>query len=120
MNLNRIEKVIEFFAIVFMTIILAIFIRALIAGDTKGEANTGDFGSSTFNEGWRMEGDDPDGSITLPADVAAPRNEMIVIRNILPDDISDGMIMLFRTSIEDIYDFLNANKEMHSEIMRSA
>lgn len=30
------------------------------------------------------------------------------------------MIMLFRTSIEDIYDFLNANKEMHSEIMRSA
>ncbi len=90
-----------------MTIILAIFIRALIAGDTKGEANTGDFGSSTFNEGWRMEGDDPDGSITLPVDVAAPRNEMIVIRNILPDDISDGMTMLFRTSIEDMYVYIN-------------
>lgn len=105
--MNRIEKALELFVLIFMAVVFVIFIRAMFLGDTTGEANTGDFGSTTFNDGWHMDGVDSSEGITLPADVSAPRNEMIVIRNNLPDDISDGMTMLFRTTIEDMFVYVD-------------
>ena len=54
-----------------------------------------------------MEINGKSGPVTLPVEVDCEPGTGIVIRNTLPDNISDGMTLMFRTSIEDIYVYID-------------
>ncbi|MCR4739787.1 MAG: response regulator [Lachnospiraceae bacterium] len=102
-----ISKILEVFALCFLAVIIFLIIRAFIPAKDPGEANTGSFDSETFNEGWVM---DENGSlipVTLPRTIDREPGSEIIIRNTLPDNISDGMTLMFRTSIEDIYIYID-------------
>ncbi|MBO7335293.1 MAG: response regulator [Lachnospiraceae bacterium] len=88
------------FLIAFATLVIALC--AFIPTDTKGEANTGDFNSTPFNEGWTVEVNGDKSVLTLPKDMGLRTGDEIIMTNKLPDDLSDGMSLLFRTSSEDI------------------
>ncbi len=106
-KMSIISTILEAFALCFLTLIISMNISALIPSDAPGEANIGDFGSVPFNSGWIIEEDGNTGPVTLPGRVDCKSGETVIIRNILPDDISDGMTMLLRTSIEDIYVYID-------------
>ena len=84
---------------------------ALIAAADKsslGEASTGSFETKSFNEGWSLTRED--GSIMeilLPVTLEADSGEEIVISNTLPDDLSDGMSLMARASMEDMYVYID-------------
>ncbi len=102
-----ISKILEIFVLCFLLVISFLSTRAFIPSGEPGEANTGNFDSSPFNEGWLMEINGKSGPVTLPVEVDCEPGTGIVIRNTLPDNISDGMTLMFRTSIEDIYVYID-------------
>ena len=84
--------------IALMMVSVIIMCVAVFDKDTSGEAYTGSFETSGFNEGWKLDGAD----ITLPATVDAEVGDEVTISNTLPADISDGSTLMIRSSMEDI------------------
>ncbi len=99
-------KILEGFVLCFITVIIFLIIRAFIPSDDPGEANIGSFDSTSFNEGWMMEAKGGMVEVTLPAKMDLRPGSVISITNTLPESINDGMTLMFRTSIEDIYVYI--------------
>ena len=95
----------------YFSIVAALIISAIIMGiarydtDITGEADMGSFSTRSFNEGWRMDND----SITLPATVDSHVYDEVTIINTLPDDISDGSTLMIRSSMEDVYIYVDGD-----------
>jgi len=97
-------------AIVAVLMVSAIIMCvAFFDPDSKGEAYTGNFGTTGFNEGWTLNGM----VITLPTTVDSHVGDEIVISNTLPADISDGSTLMIRSSMEDIR--ISVDGELRSE-----
>lgn len=84
--------------IALMMVSVIIMCVAVFDKDTSGEAYTGSFETSGFNEGWKLDGAD----ITLPSTVDAEVGDEVTISNTLPADINDGSTLMIRSSMEDI------------------
>ncbi len=106
-RISALSKILEGFVLCFITVIIFLIIRAFIPSGDPGEASIGSFDSVPFNEGWIMEADGIVSPVTLPAKTDHKPGTVITIRNTLPDSISDGMTLMFRTSIEDIYVYID-------------
>ncbi len=102
-------RILEGFVLCFIAVIIFLTIRAFIPSDDPGEANTGSFDSMTFNEGWIMDEGGNVSPVTLPVTTNSKPGLVITIKNTLPDSISDGMTLMFRTSIEDIYVYIDGS-----------
>ena len=106
-RISALSKILEGFVLCFITVIIFLIIRAFIPSGEPGEASIGSFDSVPFNEGWIMEAEGNVSPVTLPAKTDYKPGTVITIRNTLPDSISDGMTLMFRTSIEDIYVYID-------------
>ena len=84
-----------------------IFLLAMFSEEIEGEAAIGSFDSITLNEDWTLERNGIEESITLPTSVEAYKDEVLKIRNILPDNLSEGSSLLVRASMSDIYIYIN-------------
>ncbi|MGN0241957.1 MAG: HD-GYP domain-containing protein [Candidatus Weimeria sp.] len=102
-----VETVIRWFVFGMLAITFALVIVALFSNDTRGEANTGSFKSEGFNDGWTLEMNGKTKTVSLPTYVDAKEGQMVVIRNTLPEDLSNGCSLMIRSSIEDIYVYIN-------------
>ncbi|MCR5507184.1 MAG: response regulator [Lachnospiraceae bacterium] len=102
-----ISTILEAFVLCFLFTIIFLMIKAFIPSDDPGEANTGSFDSEPFNEGWMMETDGSTDPVTIPGKLDLKPGTVITLINKLPDTISDGMTLVFRTSIEDIYIYID-------------
>ncbi|MGN0403110.1 MAG: HD-GYP domain-containing protein [Acetatifactor sp.] len=102
-----VDRIVQWF--VYGMLILTVFIVSvsLFSGDTEGEAGVGSFESQDFNEGWVLVRNGVSETITLPAGVSAEPGEVLIIKNTLPLDLSDGCSLLARASMEDMYIYVN-------------
>ena len=102
-----IDRVVRWF--VCGILILTVFIVgiSLFDSDTTGEAGIGSFDSQTFNDGWVLEMNGTSETITLPAKIQAEQGDILILKNTLPSDLSDGCSLLTRASMEDMYIYIN-------------
>ena len=102
-----IEKLIKW--IVYGTFFLTIFIVlvALFSNETKGEARIGSFDSQPMNENWLLERNGEASYISLPQSVNSDKDEILILKNTLPSDLSDGCSLLTRASMSDLYIYIN-------------
>lgn len=102
-----IEKLIKWFVygIFFLTIFTVVI--ALFSNETEGEAEIGSFDSQSMNENWLYERNGESSYISLPQSVNTDKGEVLIIKNTLPFDLSDGCSLLTRASMADIYIYIN-------------
>ena len=94
-----IDRVVRWF--VCGILILTVFIVgiSLFDSDTTGEAGIGSFDSQTFNDGWVLEMNGTSETITLPTKIQAEQGDILILKNTLPSDLSDGCSLLTRASM---------------------
>ncbi len=97
--LNRLVKRGLVLALGITVIIMAV---SVIAPADRGEASIGSFGSKTFNTGWTMTYNGSSREIDLPSYVDVNPGDEIIISNKLPLNLSDGMSLMVRSSMQDV------------------
>ena len=86
---------------------LIIFFMAFVKTDHKGEAYIGNFDSGYYNSGWVLETGGKYYDVTLPVTADAGSGDWLVIRNTLPENITEHETILFRTMMEDVYVYVD-------------
>ena len=93
--------------VLMLAITLLMMLIAAVDSNTKGEASTGSFGTKDLNEGWMLTQNDTTEIISLPAYVDAASGDEIIISNTLPANISNGMSLMFRASMQDVVVYID-------------
>ena len=102
-----IEKLIKWFVYGMFLLTIFIVVIALFSNETEGEAGIGSFDSQSMNENWILERNGESSFISLPQSVNTDKDEILIIKNTLPSDLSDGCSLLTRASMADIYIYIN-------------
>lgn len=102
-----IEKLIKWFVYVMFLLTVFTVSIALFSKETEGEAGIGSFDSQPLNENWLLERNGESTILSLPQSVDTDKGELLVIKNTLPSDLSDGCSLLTRASMADIYIYIN-------------
>ena len=89
--------------IAFVGVCLFIMLIALLDRNNYDEASIGSFEADDFNDGWDLtyKGETME-DVSLPMYVNAESGEEVVISNTLPENLSDGMNIMVRASMEDV------------------
>ena len=93
--------------VLMLAITLLMMLIAAVDSNTKGEASTGSFGTKDLNEGWILTQNDTTEIISLPAYVDAASGDEIIISNTLPANISNGMSLMLRASMQDVVVYID-------------
>lgn len=101
------DRIVKWFAYGMLILTVFVVLVAIFSQETEGEAEIGSFDSRVLSEGWVLEQNGVEEPITLPTSVEADTDEILEIRNTLPDKLSDGSSLLVRASITDIYIYIN-------------
>lgn len=103
-TLEEMLKIGVVFMILITVVIMAI---ACFDSDNEGEADTGSFSSWDYNSGWVMEADGTREDMTLPDSFDTELyGDTVDLVNRLPSGLSDGMNLMIRASMEDIYIYI--------------
>lgn len=94
-----IDKIIKWFiyGIFLLTIFTALI--ALFSNKTEEEASIGSFDSQSLNENWLLERNGKSTFLSLPQSINTNKGEVLVMKNRLPSDLSDGCSLLTRASM---------------------
>ena len=93
--------------ILMLAITILMMFIATVDSNTKGEASVGSFGTKDFNEGWLLTQNDITNTVSLPAYVDSSLGDEIIISNTLPSNISNGMSLMVRTSMQDVVIYID-------------
>lgn len=93
--------------ILMLVITILMMFIATVDSNTKGEASVGSFGTKDFNEGWLLTQNDITNTVSLPAYVDSSLGDEIIINNTLPSNISNGMSLMVRTSMQDVVIYID-------------
>ncbi len=102
---------------------VSLFVVALIGKKADGEAYIGDFGTMDFNAGWILQEGENSRTVTLPTVLEKGKGEKVVLHNVLPDYVGNGMRLCMRTALQDIYLYIGgelrgcyATEELEMEV----
>jgi len=103
--------IIEFFikrGIIITFLVTAVIIMiAIFDKNEKGEASIGEFEVIEFDSGWSLTSRSGTKEISLPyEDKFASGSEVYLVKT-LPDNISDGMSLTLRASMQDVYVYID-------------
>ena len=105
--INRLSNVVKGgLLILFLGAIFTMLVAAFMEGDDR-EANIGSFDVMEFNKGWDMKCHGETTSVTLPCYIDCKAGDEVILSNTLPDDLTDGMSMMVRASMEDVIIYVN-------------
>ncbi len=108
---NLIKAGIAFVFVVTITLMAV----AVFDKNTEGEANIGSFAAEDFNDGWMLLSDGQEKEVSLPVSVDVEKGEEIVVEKTLPPDLSDGMSLMARARLEDLYIYVDGKlREQYS------
>lgn len=93
--------------ILMLAITILMMFIATVDSNTKGEASIGSFGTKDFNEGWLLTQNDITNTVSLPAYVDSSLGDEIIISNTLPSNISNGMSLMVRASMQDVVIYID-------------
>ena len=104
MDKGKESKVITILKGIFLFFVFAIcmyFVLGQFFLSYEQEIGNGDYG--TYSEGWIWEKEDgTEETIEIPGKCDAERNERIVIKNVLPDDVRDNLYLCVRSSKQEM------------------
>lgn len=102
-----VDRGIKWIAYGMLALTVLVVLIALFSKDTEHEAGIGSFDSKSFDTGWVLEREDGrKEEITMPTVIAAEKGETLLIRNVLPHDLTDGSSLLARTAMENMYVYI--------------
>ena len=104
---SAIEKIIQWFIYAMLIVTVAMAAISFFSKRTDQEAAIGSFDSDTLDTGWVLEQNGESRSITLPMTVKAKADEILILRNTLPEKLSDGSSLMIRAAMEDVYIYIN-------------
>ncbi len=90
----------------FVVTLITVFL-AFVKSDRGYEASIGSFDDIDFNEDWHVSGGGIDETVTLPKSYKCKFGDVLTISKNLPDEVSDGMTMMIRSSIEDAFVYVD-------------
>ena len=82
---------------------------ALIDHNKSGEASIGSFEAWDFDSGWTLIRGDETEKIRIPYGFDMALGNEVTIVNTLPDRLDDGMSLMIRSSMEDIYIYIDGD-----------
>lgn len=104
---EAVENIIRITVLFTLTLIVVIMSIAIVDNSTSQEATMGSFETMDFNQGWRFVDDTKGDAFTLPITVDSSLGNDIYIYNTLPENLSDGMSLMIRTSMEDVLIYID-------------
>ena len=104
---SAIEKIIQWFIYAMLIVTVAMAAISFFSKRTDQEAAIGSFDSDTLETGWVLEQNGESMPITLPVSVDAKKDEILIIRNTLPEKLADGSSLMIRAAMEDVYVYIN-------------
>ena len=104
---NIVTKAVRAGILVLFALAMGLIAVALFDSGSEGEASTGSFDTRPFNEGWKLNIHGNSEMIMLPYYIDNIVGDEAIITNTLPDDISDGMSLMVRASMEDVVIYVN-------------
>jgi len=102
-----VENLARFGAYFLLSLIIVIMGVSFFDINNSQEAYTGSFITNTFNSHWHFEGYESSGSFTLPYQIPKEYGDDVVIVNTLPAYLCNGMNIMMRTSMQDIYVYID-------------
>ena len=107
---QRTEKFAYIVRLVLMIIFVLTLLMMLIAlfdGNNGDEASIGIFEASNFNEGWKCTYKGETTEVSLPFYLDAEKGDEVIISNTLPSNLSNGMSLMVRASMEDVVVYID-------------
>lgn len=104
---NLRDKLIDHFItiisyLLLLIVVILVFI-AVFSKNNEGEASIGSFDVTDYSTGWTLQSDGADITvIDLPQDLSGNETDKVTIIKTLPNNISDGMSLMFRASMENV------------------
>ncbi|MCR5830917.1 MAG: HD-GYP domain-containing protein [Lachnospiraceae bacterium] len=119
-RIDRLADTIKFVLVIVFTMNLLIMTVALLDRNNSDEANIGIFDATSYNEGWKMSFKGEVFDVTLPFYADAESGDEIIISNTLPPDVSNGMNLMVRASMEDVVIYIDgrAREEYSTKSVR--
>ena len=103
---NNVDKIVSWYVHIIMLILLTIVLIATFNTNTGGEASIGSFETYDFNKDWTIKYNDTLTSADLPYSANASPGDTITATNTLPETITDGMSLIIRASMQDLYIYI--------------
>ncbi len=96
--------------IILFVVNLIVMIFAAIDRDNSDEAPMGSFRVKDFNTGWTLMHNGEKEDITLPFYADSAPGDELIISNTLPMNLSNGMTLMIRASMEDVVVYVDGRK----------
>lgn len=81
---------------------IAYFVLAMVGTGRTGEAYIGTFDTQNFNENWSVSWDGNEQTVSLPVYLEDCRNVSVIMENILPENVTDGMRLCMRSALQEL------------------
>lgn len=104
------EKGIRVFVLFVIMVSVFFGIIGVIDDREQGEAPIGSFDRIAFSEGWELEYNGDISTIDLPCDCDIDRGESVKLSKRLPDDLTDGMTFLMKSTMEEVTIYVDGEK----------
>ena len=104
---SAVIKAVLIFLFAVNLIVMAI---AVVDKDNGDEAPMGSFGAKDYNDGWILTHNGKSEAVTLPVYVDCDSGDEIIITNTLPKNLSNGMSLMLRASMEDMVVYVDGRK----------
>ncbi len=99
---DAIAKTVRFVLILLFVFSFVMMFIAAFDRNNSAEASIGIFGTKDYNTGWTLTYDGKSSDISLPMYVDASAGDELIISNTLPSNLSNGMSLMMRASMEDV------------------
>ena len=100
-------KYVHVLANVLLILGIVFFLIGLCKQGTDGEAYIGDFDAYEFNKDWTVKYGGNSEIISLPTVVPCNKGENIVLENVIPTYVQDGMRLFLRTALQDVVVYID-------------
>lgn len=100
--MKKAKKYVQVLANVLLVLGIVFFLVGLCKPGGDGEAYIGDFDTIAFNENWTLRQGEDAREVTLPTVVSCNKGETIVLENVIPSYVKDGMRLFLRTALQEV------------------
>lgn len=102
-------------ALFILAVTVILMVIAAIDKDTTGEASTGSFEAGDFSTDWTIMFHGERQTVDLPMNLDCEKGDEVILSKDLPNDLSDGMSIMMRASMEDVSVYIGGKlREVYS------
>lgn len=104
---DLLENLINLFVCTALVLTVLVALAACFSKDLSAEAPIGSFEVDEISDGWTLTKADGTMPVTLPTTVDSEKDDILTIRNTLPEDLDNDTSLVARAGMEDIYVYID-------------